>query len=197
MHYGVRGASLPDGHLFLILVQCLKPHTGSLLKELDNRVQYIGYLESARCHARCYPGACTSEPQNHLWRQIVFSPLFLGGNQSSEKLGNLPGWLCWNLNPPLSDPRSVCPTVRPRDLRRLPSTCPGRRKITAAVVPQRFQWMCPMLNSPQRASQLPSGNSQCEKQPWRHFRETVFMGFTPLGEVGPLNTQHQGQPHSC
>lgn len=104
MHYGVRGPSLPDGHLFLILVPCLKPHTGSLLKELDNRVLYIGYLESARCHARCCPGACTSEPQNHLWRQIVFSPLFLGGNRSSGKLGNLPGWLCWNLNPPLSDP---------------------------------------------------------------------------------------------
>lgn len=57
--------------------------------------------------------------------------------------------------------------------------------------------MCPMLNSPQRASQLLSGNSQCEKQPWRRFRETAFMGFTPLGEVGPLNTQHQGQPRSC
>lgn len=61
VHSGVRKGSPPDGHLFLISVQFLKCHTGSLLKDLDKEKSPVNRTpECARCCARCFPCACLS-----------------------------------------------------------------------------------------------------------------------------------------
>ena len=76
-----------------------------------------------------------------------------------------------------STSRSVCPTGTPRDLRRLSSACPGRRRM-AALGPQTLQWVQHLLKiHPGRPGGHAQGAHSMSSNPREVLRKLLLWGL--------------------